>query len=115
MNVSALTLLILQVNKLVDSGNYDEITIGDIHMAIEKKKLLRYLKEKAGQDIDLSVHLDSNAFGNFEEYYENEMNIFYNTYAGEESRKWGVKKRGLSLVIAWTNEIVQQGINLKWE
>nr|WED69769.1 hypothetical protein PJ912_09485 [Pectobacterium colocasium] len=52
MKVSALTLLILHINSLIDSGNYADITVGDIHKAIEGKRVLRFLKEQAGEDID---------------------------------------------------------------
>jgi hypothetical protein len=57
MKVSALTLLILHINSLIDSRKYDGITIDDVHRAIESKRLLRFLKEVAGDDIDLSLHL----------------------------------------------------------
>ncbi|MBA5201359.1 hypothetical protein H2Y56_18800 [Pectobacterium aroidearum] len=114
MKVSALTLLILHINSLIDSGNYTDITIGDIHKAIEGKRVLRFLKEQAGEDIDLSIHLDSQAYGDFESYYENQLENIYGGYAGQERRKWGIENSGLCLVLAWTNEIIQQGQDLKW-
>lgn len=114
MKISALTLLILRINSLIDSGKYRDITIEDIHKAIEKKRVLRFLKEHAGSDIDLSIHLDNNAYGNFETYYETQLENIYGGYAGQERKKWGVENSGLCLVIAWTNEIIQQGQNLEW-
>lgn len=114
MKVSALTLLILHVNSLIDSGKYSDITIDDIHKAIEGKRVLRFLKERAGKDIDLSIHLDSNAYGGFEAYYETQLENIHGGYAGQERRKWGVERSGLCLVLAWTNEIIQQGQNLEW-
>jgi hypothetical protein len=114
MKVSALTLLILHVNSLIDSGKYNDITIEDIHRAIEGKRVLRFLKERAGSDVDLSIHLDSKAYGSFESYYEAQLESIYGGYAGQERRKWGVENSGLCLVLAWTNEIIQQGQNLEW-
>ena len=114
MKVSALTLLTLHINSLIDSRKYDGITIDDVHRAIESKRLLRFLKEVAGDDIDLSLHLDPNAYGGFEDYYETEMQRLYNVSAGNEKRKWSVSNLGLCLALAWTNEIVQQGENLEW-
>jgi hypothetical protein len=114
MEVSALTLLILHINSLIDSGKYNDITIDDIHNAIENKRLLRFIKDRVGKDIDFSIYLDSDVYGDFENYYETQMNNIYNGYAGNERRKWGVKNLGLCLVLAWTNEIIQQGENLEW-
>lgn len=114
MKVSALTLLILHVNSLIDSRKYDDITINEVHNAIEGKRVLRFLKERAGKDIDLSIHLDSNLYGDFESYYETQLESIYGGYAGRERRKWGVEKSGLCLILAWTNEIIQQGQNLEW-
>lgn len=42
MKVQALTLLILHVNALIDSGKYSDISIDDIHTAIEEKRVLRF-------------------------------------------------------------------------
>lgn len=104
----------MQVNSLIDSGKYSDITIEDIHNAIERKRVLRFLKERAGSDVDLSIYLDSKAYGDFESYYEAQLENIYGGYAGQEHRKWGVENSGLCLVLAWTNEIVQQGKNLEW-
>ena len=114
MKISALTLLILHINSLIDSGEYDDITIEDIHKEIEGKRVLRFLKERAGADIDLSIHLDSEAYGGFESYYEGQLENIYGGNAGQERRKWDVEKSGLCLVLAWTNEIVQRGQDLHW-
>jgi hypothetical protein len=114
MKITALTLLILRINSLIDSGKYNSITIADVHQAIEQKKVLRFLKERAGKEIDLSCHIDSSLYGNFEEYFETKLNNIYGGYAGEERRKWGIQNSGLCLILAWTNEIIQQGEDLIW-
>lgn len=114
MKVQALTLLMLHVNALIDSGKYSDISIDDIHTAIEEKRVLRFLKERAGADIDLSIHLESTAYGDFETYFEGMLENIYGGYAGQERRKWGVQNSGLCLVIAWINEIIQQGQDLEW-
>lgn len=113
MKITALTLLILQINSLIDSGKYNDITISDVHTAIETKGLLRFIKDRCGPDIDLSIHLESTAYGDFEGFYEQRINQIYGGYAGDERRKWGVKNLGLCLVLAWTNEIIQWGEDLE--
>ncbi|WP_207869392.1 hypothetical protein [Pseudomonas sp. 51_B] len=109
MEITALTGLILQINKVIDSGRHNNITISDIHSAIESGKTLRFLKEQCGNDIDLSFLLDSSVYGDFEALYEEQISQIYNGYAGDERRRWGVQNLGLCLVLAWTNEIIQQG------
>jgi hypothetical protein len=37
------------------------------------------------------------------------MYQMYGGYAGNERRKWGIENLGLCLLLAWTNEIIQQG------
>lgn len=114
MKVTYLTLLILQVNSLIDSGKYSDISIEDIHEAIEEKRVLRFLKERVGKDIDLSLHLGETSNNGFEKFFENQLYQIYGGYAGQERRKWGVSNFGLSLVLAWTNEIIQVGTDLEW-
>ncbi|HEI7977782.1 hypothetical protein [Morganella morganii] len=106
MKPTYLTLLVLQINSLIDSGKYNDITIDDIYSAIENKSLLRFIKEKCLHDIDLSLHIDDN--NNFEAEYENALHDIYGGYAGDEKRKWGVNNLGLCLILAWTNEIIQR-------
>ena len=105
-----LTHLILQYNSLIDSGKYDDITISDVHKHIETGTVLRFIEERAGGDVDFSLHLSASAADpSFEEYYVRYLRATYYAYAGDERRKWGVENRGLCLLVAWTNEIIQQG------
>jgi hypothetical protein len=107
MKLTAITLLILQINSAIDSGKYQSISIRDIHSAIKNRRLLRFLKDSCNQHIDLSIHL-SNIYGDFETFYEEAIGRIYEAYAGDERRKWGVENQGLCLVLAWTNELIQQ-------
>jgi hypothetical protein len=106
---SALTLLILQLNSLLDTGRYDHITVEEVEGRIEDGSILRFLRERAGKDIDLSYHFETTSYSNFERFYVTYLQSILNAYGGRESRKWGVQNRGLCLLIAWTNEILQQG------
>jgi hypothetical protein len=109
MNHRALTLLILQLNKLVDSGIYDDVTISEVHQHIDDGTILRFLRTRAERYIDLSTHLDPGAWGDFESFYVKHLQSIYDAYACDEERKWGVRNKGLCLLVAWTNEILQQG------
>jgi hypothetical protein len=109
MKVSDLTLLILQINAAIDSGECPAISIGDVRAAIEDRSLLKSLQDKCGKKIDLSLHLSGGIRG-FEEAYEEAIGRIYDAYAGDERRKWGVQNQGLCLALAWTNEIIQQSV-----
>lgn len=110
VNLLYLTLLILQYNKLIDSGKYDDITISEVHRHIEDGTVLRFIKRRAADDVDLSLHLSASAADqSFEQYYARYLRATYEAYKGNERRKWGVQNRGLCLLVAWTNEIIQQG------
>ncbi|RLD06452.1 MAG: hypothetical protein DRI32_02530 [Chloroflexi bacterium] len=57
MYASVLSMPICSINSSIDSGKYNDITISDVHNAIENKNLLRFLQERIGAGIDLSIHL----------------------------------------------------------
>lgn len=99
----------LHINSLIDSGKYNDIAVSDVQVAIKNKGLLRFIKKRCGSDIDLSIHLESTIYGDFESFYEQQINQTYGGYAGDERRKWGIENLGLCLVLAWTNEIIQSG------
>lgn len=109
MRLTGLTFLIIQLNSLIDSGEYTHISIDDVHKAIEQKRIIPYLNEIADGDVDLSLYDSGGSFTEFTKNYNEEMYSIYGGYAGNERRKWGVEKQGLCLLLAWTNEIVQQG------
>lgn len=107
MKVSSLTWLILNLNAAIDTGKYASVSIDDVHAAIRRRALLKFLQATCGNDIDLSRHF-ADTYGNFEEFYEEAIAHIYGGYAGNEGRKWGVRKQGLCLVLAWTNELIQR-------
>lgn len=106
--LAPLTLLIHQINHLLDTGRYDTITLEDVTSHIEDGSILQFLKQRADEDVDLSAHLDDGLmYGNFERFYIAHLRSLLNV--ADAGRKWGVENRGLCLLIAMTNEIVQQG------
>ena len=113
MNHIALTLLILQLNSLLDTGKYDYITIQNIHNCIDDGSILQFLRKECQNNIDLSIHLDTNVYGNFELFYVKQLQSIYDAYAGDEKKRWRVANKGLCLLLAWTNEMIQQGNDWK--
>lgn len=113
LTASSFTLLILNLNHMLDTGKYDSITIEEVHRHIKDRSVLRWLREIGKGDIDLSGHLDTDVYGNFEELYSNYLQNMAGGYAGDERRRWGIEKRGLCFLIAWTNEAIQLGSGWK--
>lgn len=113
MNHRSLTYLILELNSMLDSGKHDRIGLAEVKKHIDDGTILRFIRKRGGKDIDLSILLDTTTYGNFEEYYVGGLQAILDGYGGNERRKWGVEKKGLCLLIAWTNEIIQQGSGWK--
>ncbi|NTV46572.1 MAG: hypothetical protein HGB11_08670 [Chlorobiales bacterium] len=109
MKLTALTLLIVELIHLIDSGKYNSITIENVHTAIEQKRIIPFLKETTQGDADFSLYGSDGPYLGFVVYYHEQMYQIYGGYAGNERRKWGVENLGLCLLLAWTNEIIQQG------
>ena len=107
MEHTALTLLITELNHLLDTGKYDDITIEEVHEHIDSGTILQFLRERAGDDIFLLSALD--CYTDFEDFYVKYLQRFYGAYPGHEYQKYGVKNNGLCLLIAWTNQIIQEG------
>ena len=102
-------VLVVQLNRLVDSRKYDDITITQVNEHIENRDVLRWLADTAKGDIDLSFLLGSDAHGDFDRMYSNFLQHMRQVYGGDERRKWGVQQLGICLLIAWTCEAMLQG------
>ncbi|MDY6868253.1 MAG: hypothetical protein SVT56_10165 [Chloroflexota bacterium] len=109
VNLTALTLLVLQLNALIDSGEFNDISIDKIYSVIESKSILPFLRERTKGKADFSLLGPDGPYPNFEDFYHDQMEKMYYGYAGDHRRKWGVKNIGLCLLLAWTNELIQQG------
>ena len=103
MRLNKLTYLILEMNAAVDTGKYQSITLAEIEEHIDRKDLIPYLRERLGNDVDLSLYDDDVAAEINEELHDILL-----AYGGRERRKWGIENSGLCLLIAWVNELIQQ-------
>lgn len=96
------TWFILNINHAIDTGKYQGISIDEVEEHIDEGDLLPWLRERLGDDVDLSVPEDED-----ERELNERLKELLEGYRGQERRKWGVENSGLCLLIAWTNEIVQ--------
>lgn len=108
-SLTPLTFLVLVLNAAIDTGKYQGITVKEIYDAIKAKNVLPFVKEKVGDDIDLSMYLKTGSYSDFVKFYNEELLAYYEAYGGDHRRKWGVENSGLCLLLAWTNEIIQNG------
>jgi hypothetical protein len=106
---SALTLLILEINRLIDTGDYDGITLDDVAARVDDGTILQFLDANSLPTGRFLAHRNGGTYGDFEDWYVAYLQAMYKTYGGEADSKFGVRKRGLCALLAWTNEIVQQG------
>ena len=104
-----LTSLILHINHVIDTKKYDDISVDEVYGWIKAKIILPSLASRVGDDIDLSLFLNTDHYSDFVTYYHEELSRYYDAYGGDHRRKWGVENLGLCLLVAWTNEMIQQG------
>ena len=108
MNWSALCRLAQEIVAVIDTGKYNNISIADVHEAVKNRCVLRMLKERTADDIDLSILLDTDTYPNFESDCEENIEALYDAYGGQDRRKWGIENSGLCLLLAWIIELINQ-------
>lgn len=102
MKLHSLTYIILETNAAIDTGKYDDVPVREVTKHIESGDVVAWLKTRV-PEMDLSLLRDQD-----EREYAVGLSDIYGGYAGQERRKWGIENRGLCLLIAWTNELIQQ-------
>ncbi len=110
IKLRSLTQIVLQINHMLDSGEYNDITIDGIKAEIANGTVLSFVKSKIKEeDYDLSLSLILETYSDFEKRYCEQLQSILEVYGGDEGRKWGIESNGLCLLLAWTNEIIQLG------
>ena len=101
MYLSKLTLMVFELTAALDTGKYDDISVEEVSQRIAAKDVISWLREHV-HEADLSTIEDATAA----EYGELLASL-HGGYAGYERKKWGVENRGLCLLIAWTNQLIE--------
>ncbi len=102
MELSKLTYIVFELNSVLDSGAGDDIPIEEAKFHIGAGDTIPWLRERF-QEIDLSL-----LSGDDISEYQAGLSDIEGAYEDSERRKWGVERRALCLLIAWTNELVQR-------
>ncbi len=109
VKLTAVTLLILVLTSLIDSKQYEDITIDEVYKWIRNETVIPSLSRRTKGRADLSNYGADGPYPNFARFYHDQMKRLYDAYGGDHRRKWGVENNGLCLLLAWTNELIQQG------
>ncbi|MCI0555946.1 MAG: hypothetical protein L0287_33805 [Anaerolineae bacterium] len=104
MRLTNLTNLIIQLNKLLDTGKYTWISPRDVKQQIETGEIFRYIADRGKADIDLSF-----LNGNTEAEIVAALRNIFVANAGKELGKWGVVNNGLCMLLASVSELIQMG------
>jgi hypothetical protein len=106
-----LTLLVLTLNRLIDGGRYDDIRPAEVVEAIDGGRVLKFLQRRCSPDARLGDFLGGPngeaVYAGFVRFYNGALQALLDTHGG--GREWGVENRGLCLLLAWTNELLQMG------
>jgi|SRR5829696_5835491 len=117
--LDSLTHLIKQLIRAIDTGKYQDITIGEVKEHIEKGDIIPYLKDRIDtHTIDLSVFSAS--------YFQTEaqkttrgLQDILGGRGDQAWREWGVANSGLCLLVAWLAELIEERTELiedrNWE
>jgi hypothetical protein len=108
--LSMLSFFGFQVNAAIEEGYGNAISFNDVYKGLEERNLFELLNEKLPGVLDLSLFLECN-----EESYLEQRNGILNALSdaasgmeGREIKKYGVKSSGLSLLMAYVLEAIQQ-------
>ena len=108
--LSMLSLLGFQVNKAIEGGHGNRISFNDVYKGLEERNLFELLDEKLPGVLDLSPFLERNE-GAFLGQRDGLLNALSDAAFGmeeNEGKKYGVKSSGLSLLMAYILEAIQQ-------
>ena len=104
MQLTNLTHIIIQLNKLIDTGKYTWISLRDVQQYIETGEIFRYIADRGKADVDLSF-----LSGNVEaEITAALKNLLVSDRV--ERGNWGVANNGISFLLACVTELIQSGL-----
>ncbi len=101
MRITALTFLAFYLNAAMDSGRYDGLAISEVKSKIENGTIFDFLRQRLGNDIDLSILTTEDEAELLAEWQDL-------LAAVNARRKMGVEVRGLPLLIACLLEGIQR-------
>lgn len=105
LSLSALGCAAIELTSAIEHGHLNEITFDDIYRQIENGRLVPFLEDRLGDDIDLSLISPDQEQG---QYLIAVLNEVAGGLHGRERKKLGVESCGLCLLLAFCIEAMQQ-------
>jgi hypothetical protein len=108
--LSILSFLGFQVNAAIEKGHGNKILFNDVYKGLEERNLFELLDEKLPRVLDLSLLLERNEGTSLEQRdgLLNALSDAASGMEGQETRKYGIESSGLSLLMAYILEAIQQ-------
>jgi hypothetical protein len=108
--LSILSLLGFQVNAAIEKGYGNKILFNDIYKGLQERNLFELLDEKLPRVLDVSLFLERNEGFSLEQRdgLLNALSDAASGMEGRENEKYGVESSGLSLLMAYILEAIQQ-------
>jgi hypothetical protein len=101
MRTSQFRFLLWQFIACSDSGKYDDISFSEVYQHAKDETISRFLIDRFGKDLDVSI-IDASDWATLNTEWSSMANAI------DAQRKFGVSNRGLSLLMAYTLESIQQ-------
>ena len=109
--MSSLAMILFGLSNMLDSGECDDITLDDVKRHARDGDLIAFLTEKAG-GVFASGFLEGREDRGFAKWYVEEIRKNCDVMEAREGRKYGIRRRGICLLISYTAEIIQTGKDL---
>ena len=97
------TLLGFSLNSIIDRG--EVLDIHETRKAINEERIFPWLKDKYGQDVDISLYSDSD-LREINDLFANLNNVV------DAESKFGIKRNGLCLLLAYCIEGIQNEVKI---
>lgn len=104
-HVSFLSVTLFGLSAMLDSGKHDDISVLEVKRHVEGGSLIQFLNEQAGYAFDQALSQSEPAFSR---WYVDKLKTVI-----EERSNYGIKHRGLCLLISCTAEIIQHSANIR--
>jgi len=100
MNASAYRSLLWELIAVLDTGKFDKLSIDDVRQHARGGTISKFLQNELGSSADLSLLSDS-------DWKTLDEQVMSMDNATDASRKFGVKNRGIALLMAWALQGMQ--------
>jgi hypothetical protein len=99
--------LVQELTMLLDSGRHDDVSVSQALHHIREGDVFAWIKALDPDHIDFSMFGADGVWVDAGATWIEGLRSLLEGYGGDIQRKWGIEKRGLCLLLAWTFEILR--------